>query len=210
MIKAVLFDVDGTILDTDEFVFSAVDYTLKKYHLKVSKKTIRAGAGRNLFDYYKFILPKEDYLMLGKIHAKFQEDKHYLIRPFPGVVKVFEKLKEKGIKLAVVSNRQRDSLVKSLRITGIFKYFEAVVSAEDVEHTKPHKDHTLKALEMLGVNKNEAVMVGDSEHDILSAKSAGVKTVGITHGWFGKAVEKSKPDYLVNNLDQLLAVLTEL
>jgi len=205
MIKAVLFDIDGTILDTLDFVFLAVKYTLDKHEFIVSKELLMQAAGRPLLEYYRFILPNEDYEQLAQTHREFQKDKHItMVKTFPNVKKVLKKLRKENYKMAGVSNRSRESLVESLKVTGIEDYFDVIVGVGDVENPKPHKDHPNKALELLGVDKDFAIMVGDTAADIKAGKSAGIKTVGVTYGWIGKDIKKSKPDFVIDNIEELL------
>lgn len=206
-IKAVLFDIDGTILDTLDFVFSAVKYTLRKYKYRISKKILTEAAGRPLLEYYQFILPSEDHEKLANTHRDFQKDKHTMNKPFPNVKKVLQKLKKAKIKIAGVSNRSRESLIKSLQTAGIYEFFDVIVAVEDVERPKPHKDHPLKALESLGIDKGLSIMVGDAENDILAGKNAGIETVGVTYGWIGEEIKKSKPDFVIDKIEDLLKIL---
>ena len=207
MMKAVLFDIDGTILDTLDFVFSAVKYTLDKHEFIVSKELLMQAAGRTLLEYYQFILPDENHELLAQTHREFQKDKHTMAKPFPNVKKVLKRLKKENYKLAGVSNRSKISLIESLKASGIYNYFDAIVALDDVENPKPHKDHPLKALEILGVKRESAIMVGDTESDILAGKSAGIKTVGVTYGWIGEGIIKSKPDFVIDNIEELLNIL---
>lgn len=206
-IKAVLFDIDGTLLDTFEFVFSAVRYTLEKHRLSASEELIIASAGKPLVEYYKAILPYENFEELAQTHRDYQEDKHDLAKPFPGVKEVLQTLKKRGLKIAGVSNRSKESLVKSLKLAGLYQYFDAIVSAEEVENPKPHPEHLLKALALLGVEKKSALMVGDTEKDILAGRGAQVKTAGVTYGWIGTEINKSNPDYVIEKIEDLLKIL---
>ena len=87
------------------------------------------------------------------------------------------------------------------------EYFDVIVAADDVVNPKPHKDHLLVALEYLKIQPEEAFMVGDTENDILAGKNAGVKTVGVTYGWMGKDIAKHKPNYVIDDMDQLTEIL---
>ncbi|MCL4366439.1 HAD-IA family hydrolase, partial [Patescibacteria group bacterium] len=99
------------------------------------------------------------------------------------------------------------NILKSLKHVGILDYFDIVVGADDVNNPKPHQDHVLAALQKLGVEPENAYMVGDTDHDILAGKSAGVKTIGVTYGWLGQDIKKYKPDYVIDDIEQLLKIL---
>src|SRR3989344_6414727 len=93
-VKAVLFDLDGTLIDTLDFVLSAVEHTLNTHKLVVSREILIAGAGHTLLEYYKFILPDHDPEILAKTHREFQKDKHTMSKPFPGVKRMLKKLRK--------------------------------------------------------------------------------------------------------------------
>lgn len=109
--------------------------------------------------------------------------------------------------MAAVSNRMRESLLYSLKLTKTLAFFDVVVAADDVANPKPHQDHLLAALKSLKVKPEQAFMVGDSDIDILAGKNAKVKTVGVTYGWLGKDIAKHQPDYLINNIGDLLNII---
>ena len=206
-LKAVLFDIDGTILDTLDFVFTAVQYTLDKHRLIITEEKLTQAKGKHLIEFYKSIFPNEDFELLAETHHDFQQDKFDLGKLFPGAQKVLKKLKSEGVLIAAVSNRSKISLVKSFKLLEIDDFFDVIVTFEDVENPKPHKDHPNKALELLGVEKEFAIMVGDTENDILAGKAAGIKTVGVTYGWIGKDIKKANPDFVIDNIEELLKVL---
>lgn len=207
MKKAVLFDIDGTILDTYDFVFTAVKYTLDKHNLTVTEEKLTQAKGKPLVEFYKFIFPNQDYKLFSQTHDDYQQDKFGLGKPFPGVKKVLKKIKSQGFLIAAVSNRSRDSIVNSLKLGKVYDYFDVIVALEDVENPKPHKDHPLKALEFSGVQAEFAIMVGDTENDILAGKSAGIKTVGVTYGWIGNEIKNHNPDFVIDNLSELIKLL---
>lgn len=207
MIKAVLFDIDGTLLDTFEFVFSAVRFTLDKHNLTVSEKMIMKAAGKPLVEYYRYVLPGEDFELLAQTHRDFQENKHHLAKPFQNVEEILKSLKKEKYKLAGVSNRSKKSLIKSLKISKLHKYFDVIIGADDIKNPKPHPEPFLKALKFLKVSKNQAIVVGDTENDVLSARAAGIKCVAVTYGWIGKKIKKSKPDFVIDKIEELKSIL---
>ncbi len=163
--------------------------------------------GRPLLEFYKFILPEADSIKLAQTHHNFQQENFHLVKPFSKTKKTLKILKNSGFLVAAVSNRSRESLLKSLKLTGIFKFFGVVVCADDVDNPKPHQEHLLVALKSLRIKPSSAYMVGDTENDILAGKNAGVKTVGVTYGWLGKKIAKYKPDYLIDDIEELLDIL---
>lgn len=209
MRKAVLFDIDGTLIDTWDFVMGAFKYALNYHgHPIPSDKVIKSITGKPLLDFYKAAFPNiEDVSHLAKTHHDFQSDKFDLGKLFPKAKYVLKKLKKRRFLLAAVSNRTRVSLHTSLKMVEIDHYFDLILSAEDVKNPKPHKEHLIVALKHFKVSYNNAFMVGDTDHDIMAGKNAGIKTVGVTYGFSGKDIKEVNPDFLVDNLEELLPIL---
>jgi len=208
MKKAVLLDVDGTLLDAWNFVFNAVRHSLTAYGYPYpTEKNIKKVMGRPLTEFYELLLPETDPLILAKTHQKFQDENFHLVKAFPKAKKTLQNLKNSGFLIAAVSNRTRESLLRSLKAAEIFEYFDVVVSADDVRNPKPHKEHLLFALEQLQVKPANSYMVGDTDQDILAGKSAKVKTVGATYGFLGSEIKKYQPDYLIDDIEELLEIL---
>ncbi len=208
MKKAILFDIDGTLLNSWDFIIDAMEYSLMQHgYPKPSKKQLNKAMGKPLIEFYQMLIPTADYSRLASTHHEFQKTKHYLIKPFPNTIKTLDSLKNSGFSLAAISNRMRESLLESLKTTGIFDYFDVIVSADDVESPKPHPDPLLMALKKLKVESNNSYMVGDTEQDVLAGQAAQVKTVGVTYGLLGHRIKKHRPDYVINDIGELLGIL---
>lgn len=171
-----------------------------------SEKEIEKAFGKSLIEFYRVLTPGADPVKLANTHHEFQKENFHLIKPFPKTKKILKSLKDSGFLLAAVSNRMRESLLHSLKLAGIFDYFDVIVSADDVDNPKPHQDHLLTALKKLEVEPVNAYMAGDTENDILAGKNAKVKTIGVTYGFLGKEIKKHKPDYLIDNIEELLTI----
>lgn len=208
MKKAVLFDIDGTLLDTRKFVFDAVKYAFSESGYPYpTERELKEVTGLPLVEFYSRLLSVDASDKLAKIHREFQEENFHLVKPFPKTKKTLRILKNAGFALAAVSNRTRESLVKSLKFTGIFDFFEVVICADDVVNAKPHRESLLAALKFLQMKPNSAYMIGDTENDIFAGKNAKVKTVGVTYGWLGKDIVKYNPDHIIDDIGKLPEVL---
>lgn len=206
--KAVLFDVDGTLLDTTEYIFQAFEHTLNKHNLSMPMRSeFSKYIGLPLKDIYEIFIPGIDYEILREVHDTFQSNNLHLAKLFSGVLETIAIIKESNIKVAAVTTRGRVNVLDTLRTTGLLDKMELIVSGDDVENHKPHPEPLIKALEYLKVSPVDAYMVGDAEVDILAGKNAGTKTVGVTYGFGGKDMAKHQPDYLINSLSELIAIV---
>lgn len=206
--KAVLFDVDGVLLDTWDFIFGAFEYTLTTHgHPIPADELIQKAMGKPLLEFYKTIFPNIDPNIFGKTHHQYQQGKFDLGKPFPNAKKTLKRLKKAGFSIAAISNRARNSLLISLDRVKLLEFFDLVVSAEDVKNPKPHPDHVYQALKKLKVKPNQAYMVGDTDVDILAGKSAGIKTIAVTYGFAGKEILKHHPDFVIDDIEDLIKII---
>lgn len=207
-LKAILFDVDGTLLNTTELIFQAYEHVLPLYGCKTPKRAyISPLIGRSLEGIYKILAPDGDFAKFHQAHNKFQLENLSLSYAFKGIPNFLKKLKKQGFKLAAITSRWRVTLIPTLEMADLLKYFEAIIAADDVSNHKPNPEPILKALKDLKVSPKEAVMVGDGDADIIAAKAAGIKTIGVTWGFGQENLLKAKPDKIANNLKELKNIL---
>lgn len=203
---AALFDVDGTVLNTREYIFQAYKYTLD-LHLKkaVVWAEVAKVVGLSLKECYQLLtnLEEVDYLM--KCHHEFQCRNLKLVEIYPNTKTTLKTLAKNGVALAAVTNRISDQLVETLKVAGIDKYFKVVPLA--VKKPKPDPESIIKALRALKVKPDRAVLVGDSPADIAAGKAAGVKTIAALYGFHGERLLKTKPDFLVKDIEQIIPII---
>lgn len=206
--KAVIFDVDGTLIDTEEFILKSFEHTLSKHNLpQRSREEIKNELGKHISEMYKILAPNvTDQKKLIDTHFNFQEQILHMATLFPNVLETIKELKSKGIKVAAFSNRIRTSR-KSLQLAGLTEYLDFIITAEDVTHPKPHPEIVIKVLKALELKPFEAILVGDSKTDILTGKNAKVKTIGVTYGTHGETIRESKPDFTVDNISDILPII---
>ncbi|MBU4246014.1 MAG: TIGR02253 family HAD-type hydrolase [Nanoarchaeota archaeon] len=221
MIRAILFDLDQTLID---FI------TMKK---KASKKAaqamVKAGlkigiktAGKELFDFYlkngidgntafqEFIKKHNgemnDRILAAALNAYLDAKRHY-IKPYPDVIPTLKKLKKKGIKLAIVTDAPRLKAYMRLDSMGITEFFDVVVGFEDTGEQKPSSLPFKRALKELNVKPEEALMVGDwPDKDVLGAQKAGMKACWASYG-AARPNPKIKADYEIKAFRELLDLL---
>jgi pyrophosphatase PpaX len=207
-IKAVLFDVDGTLLDTTEFIVQAVLYILKTYKLppKTRDEIIKA-IGLPILEFYQLLTGQQDVKEYAEVHHEYQKKLFYLSKPFENVADTLIKLKEHKLQIAAVTSRERGSVITTLELAYISHLFDYLVTSTDVTNLKPHPEPVLKALNHFHVQAQEAVMIGDTEHDIKAGKAAGTQTIGVTYGFGHEKIRESNPDYVVDDIKDILDII---
>lgn len=209
MIKAVLFDSDGTLVDTNNLIIESFKHTLKSHcNLDLEDKDIVIYFGEPLpvtmqrFD-------KENAECLVNEYRQYNEEYHdRMISKIEGVKEGLIKLKNMGIKTAVVTSKRKKTVTRELKMFEIYNYFDAIVTPEDTERHKPDAEPALKACELLNVSPGDAMMVGDSHYDILCGKRAGCSTCLVNYTVIPKEeILKHNPDYFVDNLCQIADII---
>lgn len=205
--KAVLFDIDGTLLDTSQFIFKAFEFTLKTHcQKKITWDDLKPHLGKPLAYCYEQLLPEGEIERLCQTHHSFQLQNLHLVIPFTNTAKTLQKLKQKSFKIGAVTNRNGWAQ-KTLQLSSLDRYIDVLITPDDVKNQKPHKEPIVKMLKILGVWPYQALLVGDTQVDILAGKNSKVQTVGVTYGFLGKDIAKHKPDYLIDDIGELLGIV---
>lgn len=220
MIKAVLFDMDNTLTDffkMKEHAISSAVSAMVASGLEMSEKK----ASREIVDLYwkhgwedqkifqKFLrkrIGKIDYPILAAGIVAYRKTKAGYVVPYPGVQKTLIKLKEKGLKLGIVSDAPRIQAWIRLTELGFVDFFDFVVAKEDTGKLKPHTLPFRKALKKLELKPKEVLFVGDNpERDIVGAKKVGMKTALAKYGQIIKKGKKA--DFELKKFEDLLRII---
>lgn len=208
-IEAAVFDVDGMLLDTKEFIYQAYEHSLATHgHSVPPRKAIAELVGRSIQEAYKTFAPDGDLDKLFNTHDLFQAEKLDLIVAYDGLHEMLESLKRAGLKIGAFSSRYHN-LIPSLEHVGVLGYFDAIVQGDEVINHKPDPEGLHLVLSKLNVPPAYASMSGDAAVDILAGQAAEVAlTIGITHG-FGtlEALNKVQPTHIVDHLDEIPPIL---
>jgi 2-phosphoglycolate phosphatase len=206
--EAVLFDVDGTLLDTTEFIFGGFDHALAAHgHAVVERSAYARVMGKPLEVCYTQLAPDGDATLLCETHRAWQTDNLHLSIAYPEAEAVLAALRDAGLRLAAITSRSRRTSVLTLELAGLTHYLDLVLSAEDAPAIKPDPAPLLLALDHLGVRPAAAVMVGDTDADVLAGRAAGVRTVGVTYGFHREGIHDAGPDATIDRLADLPALL---
>lgn len=203
--KALLFDLDGTILDTKDFILSAFEYSLSYHGVPVpSRETIAKYVGLPFHECYFRLTNEIDNKRFHKAHRDFQIKNIHLSVLFPKAKETLTTLKSKGYKMGVVTSRYKETVLESLRLTQLENFFDVVIFGDDYTNLKPHPEPVLKAMEKINVTPIESVMIGDTDTDIEAGKNAGTKTVRATYGFNTERLHETKPDIIIDDISDIL------
>lgn len=207
-ITTVLFDVDGTLLDTTELIFQAFEDTFLSHDEPIpTRGEFKKVVGKPLFECYKILTGKIDVETYCQNHHDFQIANMHLSKPFEHSLSTLETLKKHSFKIAAVTSRKKKSTSLSLKQAGLSQFLDFAVFADEVTNHKPHPEALIKAMSFLKVQPEETIMVGDSEADILGGKNAGVKTIAAIYGFQGEKLREFNPDYLITDIKQILEIV---
>ncbi|HEX8338439.1 MAG TPA: HAD family hydrolase [Pyrinomonadaceae bacterium] len=190
MIKAVIFDVDGTLVDSNDLHVEAWREAFRRYGKELAFDEVHGQMGKGGDQLMPVFCSEDELNEFGEELERHRVELfagRYLsrVRPFPRVRELFERLKADGLQIALASSAKEEELAqhkKSLRVEDLL---EAATSADDAERSKPHPDIFQAALAGLkGVRPEEAVVVGDTPYDVEAAAKAGMRTVGLLSGGF--------------------------
>ena len=186
--RAVLFDMDGTVLDTLDDLFDSINYSLAQFSLPpVGREHVRQSLGNGAaFLVGRCVPPENGEGLRDEVLAFYKPwyDAHCSIktRPYDGILPLMRRLREKGLMLAIISNKP-DPAVQELAEAFFPGLLELAVGESAAVRRKPAPDTVLSAAVQLGLSPEECVYVGDSEVDLETARRAGMDCVSVTWGF---------------------------
>ena len=184
-IRGVLFDLDGTLLDTYELISASfhhcmVDVLGEDRSMDVFDSMLGQPLAVQLAAY----VDDENVLtrLLASYRAHNAQAQHHLLKGFNGMPEALEALKAQGMRMGVVTAKLHNPASQNLEIAGILDYFDCLVGADDTEHSKPHPGPILEGVRQLGLEPGQCFYVGDSPFDIEAGNAAGCPTIAVHWG----------------------------
>jgi phosphoglycolate phosphatase len=213
---AVVFDLDGTLVDTAPDLWRATNHILASLGRRpISIEDVRAFVGHGARALIARGLDATgdgaDRDTIEKLFAQFvryygehvAEDSE----PFPGVINLLDRLAEAGLRLGVCTNKLEGLSVRLLEALGLRRYFDVVIGPDTIGLAKPDPAAYRETLKRMKHTIARSVMVGDSETDVLTARAAGVPVIGVTFGYTPRPVGDFGPDFLISHFDEAWAAI---
>jgi pyrophosphatase PpaX len=210
-LQTMLFDLDGTLIDSIRLILDSYHHTLTRHNLPArSDEDWLRGVGTPLS--VQFSEWRESPEMLEAMIATYREYnlKHHdsMVTVYPGVVEAVREVKAAGIQTGLVTSKNRQGALRGLKLVGLEALMDVLVCADEVTNPKPHPEPVENAVALLGADPATTVYVGDSIHDMQSGRAAGVKTGAALWGPFGRShLESARPDYWLEAPGDLIGLL---
>lgn len=207
MIEAVLFDMDGVLVDSEELIYLAARQMFKEHGISVTREDFIPfiGTGENSYlgnvaKKYRFPIDiNRDKARTYKIYARIAPQH---LRILPGVRSFIRECKKKKLRLAVATSADEVKMTINLKAAGLYTgIFDTSVNGLEVVHKKPHPEIYLKAAEKLNVEPSACLVVEDAVNGIEAARAAGAKCLAVTNSF--SATELAKADWIVDNLSEV-------
>lgn len=209
MLKAVIFDMDGVLVDSEKFHSVVERKMFEDLGLDISDEEYATFLGRSMVGLWSGLKVKYDLKdsvgdLIKKNTRMFYDfiEGDSKLEPIEGVEDLIKELLANGIKMAVATSARREMMDNMLKLVGLDKYFETRVNADDITHSKPDPQIYLLAAKNLLVDPNECVAIEDAKNGLIAARSAGMKTVGFTGSGDG-GQDLSMADLIVDDFKEL-------
>ncbi|BCR35165.1 HAD-IA family hydrolase [Mariniplasma anaerobium] len=209
--KTILFDLDGTLIQTPTIILEAFKQTFET-HLKeveLSEKELSNFLGQTLWQTFEFYTDDKD--LVNEMIDHYRNVSNMMIeeglKAYPNAKKTILYLKNQGCKIGVVTSKLKDVATYHLKLTNLFEDVDLIVGYDDVKNHKPNPDPLLKAIELLNVKKEDTLYVGDHENDIKAAKKAGIESCAVTYSSRLHEMLLEQPEYVIDNLDNLRDII---
>jgi len=211
-INAVVFDIDGTLINSCEFIYTAMEFALAKHDVPgVTREAMSSVIGKPIHAMYEILAPHKDSALLEADHRAHHADNEHLLCGYDGAAETLGKLKSVDLKIGAFTGSDR-STSKRLTDFGLLQFFDSIVENSRYTRHKPDPEGLLLCLRELQVEPAQAIYVGDGVIDMTAGKAAGVaKTIGITHGFTpGRRLKQAGADYVVDSLPDVLKIVSRL
>lgn len=212
--KAIIFDLDGTLVDSAEDLRASLNVMLDDLGLRpIEMGEIRSMIGDGVPKLVERALVAtggdldQNSALVTRFLRIYESNAAVLTRCYPGVVETLDVLRSRQFRLAVVTNKPFIATEKILRSLSIADFFSAVIGGDSVPQRKPHPAPLLEAGRRLALDPADLIMVGDNIHDVEAARAAGIRSIAVTYGYHHQPPSTFQADRLIDRFDELLALV---
>jgi len=210
---AVLFDLDGTLVDTVPFILAAVRHAFEGYGTCPTDAEWIAGIGTPLATQLASFArrPEDEQALFDRYRSYWLAHHDEATRCFPGGLETVQELSRHGHPIGIVTAKMEQGAYRTLRHTGLLPFVQAVIGADSCANSKPHPEPVLLALSRLACASSNALLVGDSPHDVAAAKVAGARAVAALWGACSRdALASAGPDFFAADVREVPALVASL
>ena len=209
-VKAIIFDLDGTLIDASDGVVECFNYALREAGLKPAPaEEIKSTIGYPPKEVFKRYSESKVEFLHQKLLERAKEVMAERSRLLPGARETLEFCNSNGFKCGMATTKYRENGMKVLAKLEIDKYFDVILFGDEVESVKPDPGIIVEMAEKLGVKVDETLVVGDTINDVIAARAAGATSVSVTSGVDPKwKLLNEKPDYLIDTIGDLITLLS--
>ena len=213
--QAVLFDNDGTLVNTSQLILESFRYATKKALNKViPDEVLMAKNGQPLYAQVPDFTSDPNLQEQIIENYRVYNEKHHdgVVKAFDGTVLALKRLHEAGFTMGVVTSKRHELAQRGLDIVGAAPYLNCLVGMDDCPGHKPEPEPVLMGCELLGVRPEQCVYVGDSPYDVQAGKAAGCTAIGVAWGgvFSEEELRAASPHYLCTSYNRLVEILLEL
>lgn len=205
----VLFDFDGTLIDTNELIIACLNDTAQQFLQRtLTTQELHSILGKYLEEQMRCLSQEHCQDMVACYNHLYKSRQDAMTTIFPGIRQMLQDIHRQGCRTAVVSAKGRGGIEHGLAMFEIAPYIDVIISAYDVENNKPHPEPAIKAMEQLHAQPSHTLLVGDSPYDILCARNAGITSA--LAGWtiFPKeSLLQLQPDYVAQSAAHLTEII---
>lgn len=212
----IIFDLDGTLIDTSHDLLDSLNYCLNKVKLEpvvYEQLTFLVGQGAKAMLTRAFDLRNrtvsdrelDEFVDLFVSH--YQENMPGRSRAYDGLHEALERLHSEGIRTAICTNKLESLALSLIKKMGMFDWFVTLTGGDSFLFRKPDGRHILETIKLAGAKPNRTIMIGDSVNDIAAAKNAGIPSIGVPFGFSDVPIEDLEPDAIISHYDELTTQL---
>jgi phosphoglycolate phosphatase len=209
-VQAIIFDLDGTLVDSAEDLRAALNKLLGELKLRpIEANEIKGMIGDGVLKLVERALvatngdPEQRDFLLPRFLTLYQANPAALTRCYPGVLETLDALRRKGFRLAVVTNKPVFATKKILEALSLAEFFPVVIGGDSLPQRKPDPAQLHEAARQLGVDVDQTLMVGDNIHDVEAAHAAGMRCVAVSYGYHHRPPSEFNADHLIDRFAEL-------